>query len=232
MGTVADKLNYLNDTKQAIKQAIIDKGVSVADADTFRSYADKILSIQSGSGGLEYVLKDGTFNYDVLTDGIDFNNIINTFTTTAGVYSEPVKEYGSSKVYGWGDINGNAFTLTDGKFYKAQNNSIGSSESNIDIPVKNLTGRKMIGIRGTHLNDNGGWSMFYLQGLKVDPSTGLTTEYKNASVSALSGYTSNPVNSGDYFFCSYVDISTLSQLDYIRLRTYDGEWNVSEIFIV
>lgn len=49
MGTIVDKLNYLNDTKQAIKQAIIDKGVSVADTDTFRSYVNKILSIQSGT---------------------------------------------------------------------------------------------------------------------------------------------------------------------------------------
>lgn len=49
MGSIADKLNYLNETKQTIKQAIIDKGVSVSDADTFRSYADKIGSIEAGT---------------------------------------------------------------------------------------------------------------------------------------------------------------------------------------
>lgn len=48
MGTIADKLTYLNATKTAIKSAIVNKGVSVADSDTFRSYADKIASIETG----------------------------------------------------------------------------------------------------------------------------------------------------------------------------------------
>lgn len=48
MGTVAEKLTYLNDTKTAIKNAVIAKGVSVSDTDTFRSYADKIGQISSG----------------------------------------------------------------------------------------------------------------------------------------------------------------------------------------
>lgn len=53
--TIADKLNYLNDTKQAIKQAITDKGVDVLETDTFRSYADKIASIEAGGGsGADY----------------------------------------------------------------------------------------------------------------------------------------------------------------------------------
>lgn len=40
--TIANKLNYLNQTKTAIKEAIINKGVLISDTDTFRSYADKI----------------------------------------------------------------------------------------------------------------------------------------------------------------------------------------------
>lgn len=43
-----DKLNYLSETKSAIKDAISAKGVSVSENDTFRSYADKIKSITSG----------------------------------------------------------------------------------------------------------------------------------------------------------------------------------------
>ena len=49
MGTIQDKLNYLNTTKGLIKQAIIDKGQTIADTDTFRSYANKINAIKSGS---------------------------------------------------------------------------------------------------------------------------------------------------------------------------------------
>lgn len=48
MGTIAEKLTYLEGTKSAIKDAIIAKGVEVTDADTFRSYAEKIESIEAG----------------------------------------------------------------------------------------------------------------------------------------------------------------------------------------
>lgn len=41
----------MNDTKNAIKQAIRNKGVNVEDTDTFRSYASKINAITTGSGG-------------------------------------------------------------------------------------------------------------------------------------------------------------------------------------
>lgn len=46
MGTVADKLNKLLSTKDAIRSAIVAKGQSVSDSDTFASYADKISSIK------------------------------------------------------------------------------------------------------------------------------------------------------------------------------------------
>ena len=48
MGTIADKLTYLNGTKTAIKEAIKAKGVTVTDTDTFRSYATKIGEISGG----------------------------------------------------------------------------------------------------------------------------------------------------------------------------------------
>ena len=48
--TIQDKLAYLEDTKEQIKQAIVAKGVSVSESDTFRSYADKIEAIETGGG--------------------------------------------------------------------------------------------------------------------------------------------------------------------------------------
>lgn len=45
MGTTADKLEYLDGTKSAIKQAIVNKGVDVPEGTTFRAYAEKIGSI-------------------------------------------------------------------------------------------------------------------------------------------------------------------------------------------
>lgn len=46
--SIETKLQYLEETKTQIKQAIIDKGVEVTDSDTFRSYANKISDITTG----------------------------------------------------------------------------------------------------------------------------------------------------------------------------------------
>ena len=43
-----DNLNYIQDTKALIKQAIINKGQTITDNDTFRSYKDKIAAIKTG----------------------------------------------------------------------------------------------------------------------------------------------------------------------------------------
>ena len=49
MGTTADKLNAILNTKEAIKQAIRDKGVYIGDHDAFAEYPDAIRSIEAGS---------------------------------------------------------------------------------------------------------------------------------------------------------------------------------------
>lgn len=49
------KLDYLINTKSAIKTAINNKGISVEDSDTFRSYADKINTIDTGPKGFDVV---------------------------------------------------------------------------------------------------------------------------------------------------------------------------------
>ena len=41
MATI-DKLNYLNETKEQIKDALNDLGAEISDSDTFRSYVTKI----------------------------------------------------------------------------------------------------------------------------------------------------------------------------------------------
>ena len=65
MGTLADKLQYLKDTKDAIMNAIIEKGVAITSSDTFRSYADKISSISAGakeSTFTGYIAQSGSTN--------------------------------------------------------------------------------------------------------------------------------------------------------------------------
>lgn len=49
MGSINEKLTYLKETKNKIKEAIVAKGVAVDDNTTFRSYPDKITEIQTGT---------------------------------------------------------------------------------------------------------------------------------------------------------------------------------------
>lgn len=51
MATIAEQLTSLANTKTAIKDAIVAKGVSVADTDPFSAYPAKIGEIQAGGGG-------------------------------------------------------------------------------------------------------------------------------------------------------------------------------------
>lgn len=60
MGTISEKLTYLSNTKKAIKDAIIAKGVAVSGSDTFRGYAQKIADIPSGSGDLPQLINPAT----------------------------------------------------------------------------------------------------------------------------------------------------------------------------
>lgn len=56
MGTTADKLSYLNTTKSKIKDAINYDFNKITSSDTFRSYADKIYSMQEDY--LKYIPKE------------------------------------------------------------------------------------------------------------------------------------------------------------------------------
>ena len=73
MATIAENLTLLESTKANIKQAIVNKGVSVSDTDTFASYADKIGQISGGSSAA--ALDFGSINYayapTILKKGLD-----------------------------------------------------------------------------------------------------------------------------------------------------------------
>ena len=76
MGTTAEKLNYLNETKKQIKQAIINKGVDVTNDDTFRSYATKIGEIKSGGEIPDYMsAKNFTFDGNACTGYVGDNTL-------------------------------------------------------------------------------------------------------------------------------------------------------------
>ena len=93
MGTISDKLTYLNTTKGKIKDSINLTGAGITDQDTFRSYETK--------------LKDGFV--DIINNGVDtlyenFPKVAKTGEepTLNGVYEAPMKV----------DLNGNTEQTT------------------------------------------------------------------------------------------------------------------------
>ena len=81
MGTIADKLSYLNATKTAIKNAIIAKGGTVGNNDTFRDYADDITNIVAAdTTQLKTLIEGGNAN-------TTFNLVIPDGTTTIRGYA-------------------------------------------------------------------------------------------------------------------------------------------------
>lgn len=78
--TIADRLQYLQETKKQIKNAITEKGVSVADTDTFRSYADKIKSIQNSEGVSSEYFGDTIVYSDIANIG--WISLIKKFTNS------------------------------------------------------------------------------------------------------------------------------------------------------
>ena len=90
MGTITDKLNKLAETKSAIKTAIVNKGVSISDTDTFASYANKIASI-SGGGSTPTEGIYGVFIYDTngnLTKPEEWNTANNDLAVGVAVIDE------------------------------------------------------------------------------------------------------------------------------------------------
>lgn len=96
MGTTAEKLQYLNETKGMIKTAIKDKGVEIADTDTFRSYVDKIGEIPTTV--VEEVVKSEKYGMtmDSFLGDVDENGVIQASTIPANVVVTGATDVGES----------------------------------------------------------------------------------------------------------------------------------------
>lgn len=64
MGTISDKLNYLEETKRLIREELNRLGATITDEDTFRSYVDKIVD----ANGFDYIPKAIKYGLDNSVD--------------------------------------------------------------------------------------------------------------------------------------------------------------------
>lgn len=76
MATIAEQLTSLANTKAAIKQSIIDKGVAVADTDPFSAYPAKIGQISGGGATTKFGV-----SIDNLLGNVDENGVLQKLTT-------------------------------------------------------------------------------------------------------------------------------------------------------
>lgn len=148
MGTLKEKLSYLSETKEAIKQALIKQQVTVTDEDTFRSYADKIAGIEGGGGGSKVIStmpasNAGSINTDNMieicsSDGANYSSEIeiqNIMANRVFANAEEAQGYAfANSIYSsdrqpWKAFDGNTSTLwstestdnQDGKYLGCQN---------------------------------------------------------------------------------------------------------------
>lgn len=84
MGTTADKLNKLLETKANIKQAIIDKGVDIPDDTKFADYPSKIADIASGDDPV------GPFYKQLTNNGTNYNYLFAYKTISDSSFIEPL----------------------------------------------------------------------------------------------------------------------------------------------
>lgn len=124
-GTTACKLAAANDARLLIRNAIINKGVTIPDGTTFRQYAGKIgeITVQQSDGG-KVVDYDGGVNNAIEIKNVTDAKFVCFFMTSAII--TPGLLYNGVATKKGGTFNGTAFgieTIT-GIDVKSENNSL------------------------------------------------------------------------------------------------------------
>ena len=125
MGTTAQKLNKILETKEAIRTAINNKGGTLTTTDTFASYPSAIDSLPSGGGGSLKTLLDATkscyylfFQYSgtSVNELISYNDTANV-TTMSYMFCyctnlTTIPQFDTSKVKNMSNMFANCHKLT------------------------------------------------------------------------------------------------------------------------
>lgn len=228
MGTVVEKVQYIDGTKQAIKEALRKKGVKVADTDTFRSYAEKIESIGGGgavASAAEYVFMNTTqevaFPREALTEKAN-----NYFYNTASDKLTAMKAYldNGNEVAYWGEYEDSWKVLQNSESWSGApktNTNIAFAFSEPVIPnfFHNRIGSAAWSLRAT--ND---WDVFttYLGG-GASPEF-MTTLIESGSNTNVTGGVDTAIGDGSTAYKYYVFKYMYSYADIynISLKVHTG----------
>lgn len=123
MGTTADKLNKILETKEAIRTAINNKGGTLTTTDTFASYSSAIDSLPSGGDNTLKTLLDATkstyhlfFSYS----GVSIDGLI-SYDDTENVMNMREMFYRCSNLTTIPLLNTTNVTTMDSMFYQCSN---------------------------------------------------------------------------------------------------------------
>lgn len=205
MGSISDKLVYLNETKSKIKQAIIDKGQSVADTDTFRSYPEKIKAITS-----PLTTKDITENGDYSPDtGYDGFSSVNVNVPGADLISKEVTANGNyyasdDDVDGYSQVAVNVIgaetkekSITANGEYDAKTLDQVAGYSKVTVTVAPKTAAKSVTINGNYNAVDEGLDGYSGVTVNVPTSGGGSGEGGSAKVGTKSISANGTYNASD-----------------------------------
>ena len=204
MSTINEELTYLEETKQQIKQAIIDKGQEISENDSFRSYVDKIDDIVT--------LEEGTTDADATAQDIAYNK---TAYVNGGKITGEMPNNGQINITPSTSAQTIPEGYTAGGIVSAVTSSIDS-----DIVAENIkTGVNILGVTGTYTSDATATAENILSGktayVKGQKITGNVSQFSRAATE----YSTNPATSvnanvysgGKYFIQGHTDALTCNR---------------------
>ena len=123
MGTTAQKLNKILETKEAIRTAINNKGGTLTTTDTFASYPSAIDSLPSGGGGSLKTLLDATKSTYYLFRNYSESSIdgLISYSDTSNVTNMQSMFYGCSNITTIPQLDTSSATNMSYMFYNCAN---------------------------------------------------------------------------------------------------------------